>query len=96
MPHVATIDVTVILQGIMVVILGGVALATVKLIIPVGLHIRDGLRDTASELAIMRRTSADHEKRLRFIERRGIGRRQTDIDQAHDDPDALDSPGDDL
>lgn len=39
-----------------------------RVAIPTGLAIRDSLRDTASELAAMKKVTEDHEERLRNLE----------------------------
>lgn len=58
-----------VVQGVNILTIAGFAWSMLKIGIPVGLSVRDSLRDTANELRELRRTKDDHEDRLRAIER---------------------------
>lgn len=57
-----------VVQGVNITALAAFAYALLKIAVPVGLSVRDSLRDTTNELKELRRTKDDHESRLRTIE----------------------------
>lgn len=58
-----------ILQGVNIAMLAGGLWGLLKIAVPVGLSVRDSLRDTTNELRTLREHSDDHEERLRAVER---------------------------
>lgn len=64
------IDWDAIVHGANIFALAGGAWSAARVIIPAGLSIRDGLRDTAAEIRSLSEARQDHEYRIRELEKR--------------------------